>query len=55
MKPLRKIVSRKDYQTSSHPHGTRSVELELECGHKIHCKGSKEPKYKARCGWCKDK
>jgi hypothetical protein len=50
--PLRKIIGRRSYTTPSHPHGAWSVVLKLECGHESRCKGSKEPKRRARCREC---
>lgn len=52
--PLRKIVKREPYTTKSHPHGTFSVALTLECGHKKHLKGSQcpESQKRARCREC---
>lgn len=51
-RPLRKILSRREYVTKSHPRGTYSMALTLECGHTVHCKGSQEPKHRCRCYWC---
>ena len=50
--PLRRILRRERYQTDSHPHGTWSVWLWLECGHELRRKGSEEPRTKARCREC---
>jgi len=55
MKPLRQIVKRERYFPMSAPTGTGSVMLTLECGHEVHCKQSKEPKYRARCWYCPDR
>lgn len=49
---LKKISDRRYYEPKSAPHGTGSVELSLECGHKIHRKQSAEPRYQARCQYC---
>ena len=52
MDPLRRITAAHPYTTSSHPKGTVSYTLVLECGHEVHCKGSKRPKRRARCYLC---
>lgn len=50
--PLRDIAKRRIYRSPSHPHGTYSVVVTLECGHEQYYKGSREPKRSARCQEC---
>ena len=50
--PMKKIVDRRYYEPKSAPHGTGSVELTLECGHKVRRKQSAEPRYQVRCEDC---
>lgn len=50
--PLRAITKSRMYVTPSHPHGTWSVILTLECGHEAYYKGSREPKRMVRCRQC---
>jgi hypothetical protein len=51
-RPLRKIVRCERYRTKSHPRGTWSVILTLECGHKVRRKGGQYARYRARCWEC---
>lgn len=50
--PTRKIIGRREFRTVNHPPGSYSVELTLECGHKITRKGSQEPYVSAHCRKC---
>ncbi len=50
--PMKQIVDRRYYAPKHAAPGTGSVELTLECGHKIHRKRSDEPRYQCRCEPC---
>lgn len=50
----RKVVKREPYQTPSHPNGTESVLITLECGHTVGYKGSREPKRFVICKQCQE-
>lgn len=50
--PLRAITDRRYYHPKNATAGTGSVELTLECGHKIRKKRSAEPRRFARCEDC---
>lgn len=50
--PMRKIVDRRYYEPKYAPANTGSVELTLECGHKIRRKQSSEPRHQCRCEDC---
>lgn len=50
--PLREIVREHWYKTPSHPNGTFSVRVTLECGHEKYYKGSQKPMRQCRCGEC---
>lgn len=50
--PMRRITERRYYTPQYASHGTGSVELTLDCGHKVRRKRSSEPRRQCRCQEC---